>query len=316
VAAEGLKWRVNRAVRASTLPAPARLIMFVLSDMADAKTAEIPAERTPSLGDLAEQTGLSEATVKRHLPTLESLGWVVPTRPTAAEQARHVSTRYRLAIPSGGSERAPETPDPGAQGEPPAGAQSEPPNENRGLRESPRGGSECTPAGAQSEPPSFNDHNDQLHDQLLPPDGSDDGALFGAPATTPKSAPKKPPKAKPAPKPAEEPAPVAPRFDEFWAVYPKRQKRAEAEAAWTRSIEDLGIDAQLIIDVAAKYARTRLGQDAQYTALGASWLNAKRWTDEYPEPVLAANGHIPFQDEPGKDFTGGFYDDYPYPEGA
>ena len=108
MAAEGLKWRVNRAVRASTLPAPARLIMFVLSDMADAKTAEIPAERTPSLGDLAEQTGLSEATVKRHLPALESLGWVVPTRPTAAEQARHVSTRYRLAIPSGGSQCTPE----------------------------------------------------------------------------------------------------------------------------------------------------------------------------------------------------------------
>lgn len=100
MAADKLKWRVNRAVRDSRLPAPARLIMFVLSDRANADTGVIPDNNSPSLKDLAHDTGLNKATIARQLPELERLGWVVCGRPNAVERASHATTTYRIQIGS------------------------------------------------------------------------------------------------------------------------------------------------------------------------------------------------------------------------
>lgn len=102
----GLTWQVNLAVRHSlTLPAPSRLIMLVLSDIADAGTAETPPQRTPSLAELAAETGLGIATVKRHLALLEAEGWIERKAPTDAQRVRRVRTQYRLLVPQG-SQRA------------------------------------------------------------------------------------------------------------------------------------------------------------------------------------------------------------------
>jgi len=107
VSADNIKWRVNRGVRASNLPPAARLIMFVLSDMADAKTGMVPLKQTPSLADLARETGHGESTVKEQLAVLEELGWVKRSRPNASERARHVPTYYQVAVGSPGKERPP-----------------------------------------------------------------------------------------------------------------------------------------------------------------------------------------------------------------
>jgi len=125
---EGMRWRVTKAVRRSDLPAPARLVMLTLADVAEVGTAEIPPQHTPSLAVLARETGLNESTVKRHLNALESAGWLVRTRPTI-EAARLTGerTRYRLALPVGAEstvEGAQEAPV-GAQ-EAQTGAQEEP----------------------------------------------------------------------------------------------------------------------------------------------------------------------------------------------
>jgi hypothetical protein len=94
------KFEVTKAVRASDLPAPARLVMFVLADVAETGTAEIPEQFTPSLSVLARETGLNESTVKRHLKDLEAGSWVDRRRPTAeAARLRGERTRYRLTIP-------------------------------------------------------------------------------------------------------------------------------------------------------------------------------------------------------------------------
>lgn len=99
-------WRVNEAVRKSlTMPPPSRLIMLTLSDLADSATGEVPASRARSLAELAGETGLGLATVKRHLDLLEAEGWLERIRPTDAERVRRVRSRYRLLIPQG-SERA------------------------------------------------------------------------------------------------------------------------------------------------------------------------------------------------------------------
>jgi hypothetical protein len=96
------RWQVTKAVRASGLPAPARLVMLVLADSALVPTAVIPPEFTPSLSVLARETGLNESTVTRKLNELEDAGWVVRTRPTnEASRALGERTQYRLTVPDG-----------------------------------------------------------------------------------------------------------------------------------------------------------------------------------------------------------------------
>lgn len=105
------RWEVTKAVRASRLAAPARLVMFVLADVAEVGTAEIPERFTPSLSVLAHETGLNESTVKRHLKDLEAAGWVERSRPTIeAARLRSERTRYRLTVPG-----CTESPDQGAE---------------------------------------------------------------------------------------------------------------------------------------------------------------------------------------------------------
>ena len=175
MAGKALKWQVNEAVMASsTLPPHSRLIMLVLSDRADARTGIIPDDRVPSIRELADMTGLSEATVKRRKPELEAAGWLMYDRPDRIQMSKHETGRYRIAVGSDpeGSRRTPEPPDPGAQGEPPeydleeehgpdAGAQpelpprapSEPPKDDSGAPgELPDDTPNDTP-GAQGEPP-------------------------------------------------------------------------------------------------------------------------------------------------------------------
>jgi hypothetical protein len=179
---DGLKWQVNRAIRASTLPPPSRLIMLTLSDIAHAKTAELPPKYTPSIAQLALETGLSESTVKKHRALLEVAGWIAVTRPTAAEASRHVRCKYRLAIPAdfvpGGRdvapsmpersyEEAPESESAGATRRPPRGPRDDPRTDGAGPPHDPPGGHLTTPPGATSRPPKNYNHYD-LDNQELP----------------------------------------------------------------------------------------------------------------------------------------------------
>lgn len=96
------RWDVTKAVRASDLPSPSRLIMLVLADVAEVGTAEIPEKFTPSLTVLARETGLSRSTVQTYLSRLEESGWITRTRPVTPEAMwRGDRVRYRLSIPEG-----------------------------------------------------------------------------------------------------------------------------------------------------------------------------------------------------------------------
>lgn len=213
MSAENVKWRVNMAVRASNLPPAARLIMFVLSDMADAKTGMIPHKRSPSLADLARETGHGESTVKAQLACLEESGWVRRSRPTGGERARHVPTYYQLQVGSAGEERAPLKRKPRARSKP-SGEGSEGQelaigegqdialgNESEGQELADRGPG-ASYSRARSKPSYIED--DDLDDQ------DDLKASAGAPAeggaeAKPKRA-RKPRAAKPKPKAESDPA--------------------------------------------------------------------------------------------------------------
>ena len=69
------------------------------------------------------------------------------------------------------------------------------------------------------------------------------------------------------------------RFDEFWAVFPKRHARPDAEAAWQAAIS-AGASADEIIAGAMRYAADRTGQEDRFTARPGNWLRNERWRDE------------------------------------
>lgn len=95
------RWAFERAVLASSLPAPARHILLTLAVVADWPSGVTPAEHTPSLTRLCTITGLGRSTVARELNRSEEQGWVDRMRP-AIERARREKdrTRYRLHAPS------------------------------------------------------------------------------------------------------------------------------------------------------------------------------------------------------------------------
>lgn len=91
----------------------------------------------------------------------------------------------------------------------------------------------------------------------------------------------------PAPKPPAAPD-VDALFAEFWKVYPKRDKKQGAVAAFRKAVLGHGkgskrvppVDPAVILAAAKRYALAREGQDPQYTQLPPSWLNQARWEDE------------------------------------
>lgn len=90
----------ERAIRRSSLPAPARHVALTIATWADIATGVIPERFQPSLSTIAEATGMGATTVKRHLGVLESEGWLVRDRPEIAKARReHARTQYVLNVP-------------------------------------------------------------------------------------------------------------------------------------------------------------------------------------------------------------------------
>ena len=83
----------------------------------------------------------------------------------------------------------------------------------------------------------------------------------------------------------------AEEFDQFWRVYPLRVARQAAEKAFANARRN-GVDLDLILGAAERYAEVRSGQDPSKTAHGATWLNGARWMDEdvFPPAHPAGRG--------------------------
>ncbi len=207
---KNLKWRVHDALMDSTLPPAQRLLMFVFSDLANADTGVIPDERKDrtTIKELARQTGLDPATVKRNKPALIALGWISFKRPSWKQQSNHETGTYTIAIgrnpeahgaPSGKSRKSrtksdpeaqdapPVTPDPEAHGAPSPEAHGAPPDGGDkggpGAHGAPADGAWCATGEAHGAPPiNRTTDTDNYTDSTYVPD---------ADASAPESAPKK-----------------------------------------------------------------------------------------------------------------------------
>jgi hypothetical protein len=70
------------------------------------------------------------------------------------------------------------------------------------------------------------------------------------------------------------------RFDDFWAVYPRRVGRGQAVKAWKTATKKA--DPDVIITAAASFAASRAGADEKFTPHPTTWLNREGWADERP----------------------------------
>ncbi|AQX79632.1 hypothetical protein BWO91_06200 [Plantibacter flavus] len=70
-------------------------------------------------------------------------------------------------------------------------------------------------------------------------------------------------------------------WTEFWSIYPRHVKKARAETAYRAAIK-AGVSAETILEGARKYATSVAGKAPEFIAHPSSWLNDRRWDDEYP----------------------------------
>lgn len=66
-------------------------------------------------------------------------------------------------------------------------------------------------------------------------------------------------------------------FNEFWAVYPRRQGRGAALKAFEKSLDKIG--GEVILDAAMRFARDPNLPPKQFIPMPATWLNQERWED-------------------------------------
>lgn len=70
-------------------------------------------------------------------------------------------------------------------------------------------------------------------------------------------------------------------FEAFWAAYPKRRQRGQAERAWARIRPGPELQARILAAInAAKASKDWLDHDGRYIPHPATWLNGKGWTDD------------------------------------
>lgn len=77
-------------------------------------------------------------------------------------------------------------------------------------------------------------------------------------------------------------------FERWWLVYPRRLDRGHAERAFPKALAQTDIDT--LIRTTLAFAAQVRDCDPRHIAHGATWLNGKRWLDEYPDPTIVPFG--------------------------
>lgn len=78
----------------------------------------------------------------------------------------------------------------------------------------------------------------------------------------------------------------SPSFDDFYAAYPRKRSRAQAEKAWTAATKRVGPE-EILAGVERLVNEHR---SAEFTPYPASWLRAEGWKDEPEAPARSTNG--------------------------
>lgn len=83
---------------------------------------------------------------------------------------------------------------------------------------------------------------------------------------------------------------MTPDFDSFWALYPRRVCKKDAETAWNKLTPEQKFAAVESLPVHNRYWKLS-GTGKEYLPYPATWLRGERWTDELelPDPETATD---------------------------
>lgn len=70
----------------------------------------------------------------------------------------------------------------------------------------------------------------------------------------------------------------AEEFDDFWAIYPRREGKGAAKKAWAKAVKTIPADE--LLPVVRSYAVRMHGSEKRFIPFPATWLNQERWADE------------------------------------
>lgn len=251
-----ITWRA--AILNSSLHSTTKLVLFALSTYMN----EHGFGCYPSQDTIAEKTSLSRRAVIKHIEIAISSGYLL-------KEKRNIKGRKWDA-----NEYLPSVPDQLKKPSGPShGVNDMHPLEDRGvnhvhLRGEPRSQqgvnhvhTNC-PIELSNEidplPPKGDGHVQNGHGQEL--------SLFTGQMETNQSADK--------------------RFEEFYSVYPRKEKKKRAEISFKRALSRAPFD--LILRGAKRYAESRTGKDPKFTALATTWLNGDDWSDWAEKPEESA----------------------------
>jgi hypothetical protein len=83
--------------------------------------------------------------------------------------------------------------------------------------------------------------------------------------------------------------PVENDFTEFWAAYPKKVAKLDAQKAWNKLTPEDRFAAVQALSIHVRYWQIA-GTAKEFMPHGATWLHGRRWEDELEMPA-ATNGH-------------------------
>jgi hypothetical protein len=249
-----LSWAFNAPVHG-----PLKAVLVALADHADEEGGNC----YPSIDRLILFSGFKERAVQYALRELVALGWISagskiggrsnPTRYTLHVDRLSPSEDCKPALLKE-ARRAPLEKGARDAGKDARGAQKSAPGAQKDAPHAPE--PLLTPINPQ-EPPARVSASDQVD-------------LLGEVPAPPK----------------KEPAKLnghAADFEKWYSVYPKKEDRGHAVAAYAKAIKAGATPTEILAGLQRNVAVLR-AKDRQFIPLPATWLNGQRWTDEAPPP--------------------------------
>lgn len=90
-------------------------------------------------------------------------------------------------------------------------------------------------------------------------------------------------------------------FDAFWAVYPRKVSKRDAERAWQKIAPGETLQREIVAAVMLATTSEQWQRDnGQFVPYPATWLNGRRWEDELPAPVPPTVGASTAPGQPGR----------------
>ncbi len=79
------------------------------------------------------------------------------------------------------------------------------------------------------------------------------------------------------------PSPNAPKFKDFWSIYPRRVGTGRAEMEWNKAVKS-GTHPEQIIAALRRQLNYFRSKEEKHIPHASTWIHQKRWLDDVQQP--------------------------------